>query len=69
MRDICTHGVKRTERLIVRRGADIQEESSLEKRNAYKIRSFQIAINAIKALDYPITSGKDAEKVRRGFLR
>lgn len=40
----------------------------MEKANPYKIRSFQAAINAIKGLDYPLKSGKDAQSVRQTYV-
>ncbi|KAI0249051.1 hypothetical protein BJV78DRAFT_1378383 [Lactifluus subvellereus] len=42
----------------------LKEEDSSPTRNAYKIRSFQVAIAAVHEHDKPIRSGKEAIKLR-----
>ncbi|KAI9507621.1 hypothetical protein F5148DRAFT_1203438 [Russula earlei] len=42
----------------------LKEEDSSPSRNAYKIRSYQVAIAAIHQHNKPISSGKEATKIR-----
>ena len=42
----------------------LKEEDSSPTRNAYKVRSYQVAIAAIHQHDKPIRSGKEATEVR-----
>ena len=50
--------------LLAHRSPGLKEEDSSPTRNAYKVRSFQVAIAAIHKHDKPIRSGKEALKVR-----
>lgn len=45
----------------------LNEEDSSPTRNAYKIRSYQVALAAVYQHDKPIRSGKEATKVRRQY--
>src|SRR6266702_2111247 len=50
--------------LLAHRPPGLKEEDSSPTRNAYKVRSFQVAIAAIHGHDKPIRSGQEAIKVR-----
>lgn len=54
--------IRRTIFILVCLG--LNEEDSSPTRNAYKIRSYQVALAAIHQHDKPIHSGKEATKVR-----
>lgn len=45
----------------------LKEEDSSPKRNAYKVRSYQVALAAIHQHDKPIRSGQEATKVRHQY--
>lgn len=46
----------------------LKEEDSSLTRNAYKVRSYQVALAAIHQHDKPIRSGQEAIKVCRQYL-
>ena len=49
--------------LLAHRPPGLKEEDSSPTRNAYKVRSFQVAMAAIYEHDKPIRSGQEANKV------
>jgi hypothetical protein len=54
--------------LLAHRSPGLKEEDSSPTRNAYKVRSFQVAIAAIHEHDKPIRSGQEAIEVRPAWF-